>query len=72
MIRVSIKLSVADNQDKNVNFPMIELKADLFSNDNKLAFLFVKIDPTKQSWGDIECEVNVKLGKTTQISSGGG
>ena len=72
MIRVSIKLSVADNPAKNVNLPTTELKVDLFSNDNKMAFLFLKIDPTMASWGDLECEVNVKMGKTSQISSGGG
>lgn len=67
MIRLGIKLSVAHNENKNVNFPLTELKVDLFSNQNdKLAFLFVKIDPSKESWGDdIRCEVNVKKGKTT-------
>lgn len=72
MIRVGIKLSVADNGNKNVNFPLTELKVDLFSNDNKQAFLFVKIDPSKDTWGDIDCEVSVKQGKTAQISSGAG
>lgn len=69
MIRVGIKLTVADNENKNVNFPLTELKVDLFSNDNKQAFIFVKIDPSMEHWGDIQCEVNVKQGKTSQIGS---
>lgn len=71
MVRASLKLTVADNERKNVNFPLTEVKGDLFSNDTKQAFVFLKIDPSKESWGDIDCEVNVKLGKTTQISSSG-
>ena len=71
MVRVGLKLTVADNENKNVNFPLTEIKDNLFSNDTRQAFLFLKIDPSKESWGDIDCEVNVKLGKTTQISSTG-
>lgn len=70
MVRVGIKLTVADNASKNVNFPLTEIKENLFSNDSKQAFVFLKIDPSKDTWGDIECEVTVKEGKTTQISSG--
>lgn len=71
MIRVGVKLSVADNDNKNVDFPLTEMKENLFSNDTKQAFVFLKIDPSKTNWGDIECEVSVKAGKTTQISTGG-
>ena len=71
MVRVGLKLTVADNERKNVNFPMTEVKDNLFSNDTKQTFVFLKVDPSKDSWGDIDCEVNVKLGKTTQISSTG-
>ena len=69
MIRVGIKLTVAENENKNVIFPLTEVKENLFSNDSKQAFIFTKIDPSKASWGDIELEVNVKPGKTTQIST---
>jgi hypothetical protein len=69
MIRVGIKLAVAENANRNVNLPLTEMKIDLFANETKQAFLFFKIDPTMEHWGDITCEVNVKQGKTTQISS---
>ena len=69
MIRVGIKLTVADNENKNVIFPLTEVKENLFSNDSKQAFIFTKIDPSKDGWGDIGVEVNVKPGKTTQIST---
>ena len=35
MVRVGIKLTVADNASKNVNFPLTEIKENLFSNDSK-------------------------------------
>lgn len=65
MIRVGVKLSVADNENKNVIFPLTEMKENLFSNDTKQAFVFLKIDPSKATWGDIKCDVTVKAGKTT-------
>lgn len=70
MARVGVKLTVKDNENKNVIFPMSEIKENLFSNDSKQAFVFLKIDPSKDTWGDIECEVFVKPGKTTQMSTG--
>ena len=69
MVRVGIKLSVADNERKNVIFPLNEVKENLFSNDSKQAFVFTKVNPSKEGWGDIDIEVEVKPGKTTQISS---
>mmetsp|Transcript_389 Transcript_389/g.526 ORF Transcript_389/g.526 Transcript_389/m.526 type:complete len:219 (-) Transcript_389:276-932(-) len=69
MCRVGITLSVADNASKNVSFPLSEIKENLFSNDSKQAFIFVKTDPSKDGWGDISIDVNVKPNKTTQIYS---
>lgn len=69
MIRVGVKLSVADNENKNVVFPLNEMKESLFSQDQKQAFVFMKIDPSKEGWGDIDVDVVVKANKTTQISS---
>lgn len=69
MIRVSIKFSVADNENKNVVFPMTELKESLFSNDLKHAFVFTKIDPSQANWGDLDLDVTCKVGKTSQIST---
>lgn len=69
MIRVGVKLSVTDNENKNVNFPLTEMKESLFSQDQKQAFVFMKIDPSRATWGDIDCELVVKAGKTSQIST---
>mmetsp|Transcript_7041 Transcript_7041/g.9808 ORF Transcript_7041/g.9808 Transcript_7041/m.9808 type:complete len:323 (+) Transcript_7041:3325-4293(+) len=69
MTRVSIKLSVADNERKNVNFPITELKENIFTNEDKQAYVFLKIDPSKEGWGDIKIEVSAKPGKTTQIGT---
>jgi len=69
MIRVGIKFTVKNNENKNVEFPMTEMKENLFSHDTKQSLVFTKIDPSKESWGDISIEVNVKEGKTSQITS---
>lgn len=71
MVRIGIKLIVADNESKNVNFPLTEIKENLFSNDTKQAFVFLKIDPSKDTWGDIDFEMTVKYGKTQTISTSG-
>lgn len=63
-------MTVKDNENKNVVLPISEIKENLFSNDSKQAFVFLKIDPSKDTWGDIDCEVTVKPGKTTQMSAG--
>ena len=65
MVRVGIKLTVADNASKNVNFPITEIKENLFSNDSKQAFVFLKIEPNKDTWGDIDVEISVKPSKTS-------
>jgi len=72
MIRVGIKFSVEDNEKKNVEFPLTMMKENLFSRDTKQAFVFTKIDPSKESWGDISIEVSEKENKTTQISTSTG
>lgn len=73
MQRISIKMTVADNEKKNVNFPISTLKDTCFSQDPKQVFVFTKIDPTKEEWGDIDIEVSVKGNKpiSTSTTSGG-
>jgi len=71
MCRVGVTLRVADNENKNVVFPKTEIKENLFSNDLKQAFVFLKIDPSKATFGDISMDVVVKPGKTSQIGTMG-
>ena len=70
VIRVGIKFKVADDETKNVDFPITEMKENLFSQEAKQILVFTKIDPSKENWGDISIELNVKEGKTSQISTG--
>lgn len=35
MMRVGLQLNVVDDEEKNVNLPLTELKENLFSNDTK-------------------------------------
>jgi len=56
---------VDDDADKNVNFSLSEIKENLFASDSKQLFVFTKIDPSKDSWGNnLKCIVNAKPGKT--------
>ena len=60
-----------DNERKNVVFPCTELKDIVFGNETKQSYHFLKIDPSKDGWGDIRVEVSSKPGKTTNISTTG-
>ena len=60
MRRVNCTLRVADNERKNVNFPTSSISENIFTNSVIYAFVFQKIDPSKDFWGDITIEVNVK------------
>lgn len=71
MTRVGITFSIQDNENKNVNLPITEMKENLFANDTKHAFCFSKIDPSKEGWGDIDCEIRAVPSKTSQISTAG-
>merc|ERR1712232_752566 len=45
---------------KNVKFPLCEITENIFTNSVINVFLFEKIDPSKEGWGDIEIEINAK------------
>jgi len=69
--RCTIRLFVDDNERKNVVFPCTELKDMVFGSETKQSYHFLKIDPSKDGWGDIGVEVSSKPGKTTNISTTG-
>lgn len=69
--KVRCTLKVADNERKNVNFPVSPICNDLSPNYIRTAYTFQKIDPSKDGWGDITIEVEVKEPITRQIPSGG-
>lgn len=59
-VKLGIRLKVADDSSKNVNLPETELLEKMFTRDPKSAFCFVKIDPSKEGWGNLSLELNVK------------
>lgn len=69
--RCTVRLIVEDNERKNVVFPSTELKELVFGSESKQSYHFLKIDPTKEGWGDIRIEVSSKPGKTSNISTTG-
>ena len=72
-VKVGIKFHVKDNDKKNVIFPLTEQKAELTdaSDEMKVYFMFTKIEPTKDTWGDISLEINVKEAKTPALGGPG-
>jgi hypothetical protein len=54
-----------------VNAPVSEFKDSILKDDNKAIGLLVKVDPTKEIWGDIKIFVHVKskYGGSTIINS---
>ena len=67
--KITVKLSVADNEKKNVEFPDASLSYYLSPNCLRTAFTFQKIDPTKEGWGDITITCDVKGPNTGQVAS---
>ena len=57
-------LKVADNEKKNVNFPASVISQNITKKEVRPVFTFRKINPTKNDWGDITIEVDVKEPKT--------
>ena len=60
MSKIKCTLKVADNEKKNVNFPVSPIVNTLSPNCIRTAFTFQKIDPSKAGWGDITIDVEVK------------
>jgi len=60
MTTVHVNLQVAENEHKNVCVPMSAFKDSLLKDDTKAIGLLVKIDPTKDTWGDLKMIVTVK------------
>ena len=70
MRRVTLNLTVADNANKNVVLPLTSICFDLFGNQkDKQVAMFYKIDPSKEGFGDITCELSDKPGRVTQVGS---
>lgn len=68
MRKVYVTLKVEDNERKNVNFPLSRISKCIFNNGNETIFVFQKIDPTKEGWGDISMEVTAKDSQSKQVT----
>ena len=55
--KVNVTLRVADNEKKNVIFPIAPVSGIVKNNHILIAQCFQKIDPSKDGWGDITIEV---------------
>lgn len=51
-MQVQVNLSVENNNDANTRVPVTGFKDQLVKDDTKAIGLLVKIDPTKESWGN--------------------
>lgn len=68
-VKVGIKLKVEDDSTKNVNLPVTELIEKVYTRDAKNAFNFTKIDPSKEGWGNLSLELNVKQVKASSYGN---
>ena len=59
-VMVSITVKVEDNEKKNVVFPTTPLISTIKHNVIKTVISFMKIDPTKEGWGDITLSAEIK------------
>ena len=68
MRKVYVTLKVENNERKNVNFPLSRTSKCIFNNGNETIFVFQKIDPTKEGWGDISMEVTAKDSQSNKVA----
>ena len=67
--KVTVTLRVADNERKNVIFPIGSVSGTVKNNHILVAMCFQKIDPSKEGWGDITMEVTSKEAGTKRVQS---
>ena len=60
MIKVKIQMSVENNEKKNVNVTYLPYCENVFQNDIRSTAHLIKIDPTKEGWGDISFSFSAK------------
>ena len=58
---VKVTFTIADDENKNVRLPLTQISERCFSDDQKVAALFLKIDPSKEGWGDIKMMVESEV-----------
>jgi len=58
--KIQVKMTVADNERKNVDLPDCIFSYTLSPRHLRTAWTFQKIDPSKEGFGDITIELNVK------------
>lgn len=69
LVKVHVQLEVADNEAKNVRLPVTPMFESVFSNEDKQAFVFLKIDPSKQGWGEVNLKVLAEFANTTSVTT---
>lgn len=60
MAEVSVRLQAVDNENKNVNLPVTDFKESILKDDVKCIGILVKVDPTKETWGDFQLDFKIK------------
>ena len=73
VLRVGVTLKVADDETKNITVPLTQVCDTLIMNDTSILALFLKNDPSKETWGNITIDLQSanKNNKTTTTSSSG-
>ena len=69
MLRIQVRLGVKDNESKNVELPTCALSESVFVNEDKHAFCFLKIDPSKDGWGELTMDVSSEVAATGTVTS---
>jgi hypothetical protein len=57
---IKVKLEVLDNENKNVNLPVSEFKESILKDEAKCIGILIKVDPTKEAWGDFKLDFTLK------------
>lgn len=58
--RISCKINVEDNENKNCIMPKSRIEKELSPGYFLIAYTVYKIDPSKPNWGDFTVDVDVQ------------
>ena len=60
MFNCKVNIEVADNENKNIRVPLTGFSSSVFGAEEKAIGHLIKIDPSKEAWGDFKLSITVK------------
>ena len=66
---VYVNLDIKDNENRNVVLPVTGYRENIFNQDEKAIGHLIKIDTSKDTWGDISITISTKRPYSGNVTS---